>query len=54
MRGFGWIWVMEVDGCWLSFFVGDCLLQKNDFVVYLCVCSANRTMYVFLVKSVTK
>lgn len=38
-----------VGDCWwllVEFLFGDCLLQKKDLVVYLCVCSANRTYYV--------
>ena len=47
---------MDVDGCWLSVFVGDCLLQKKDSRLCIFVCLFGQSYHVcfFWVKSVTK
>ena len=37
---------MDVDGCWLSVFVGDCLLQKKDSRLCIFVCLFGQSYHV--------
>ena len=59
MRGFGWdgrwIWLVTIDGCWLSFWLEiACCRKKIWSCIFVFVRPIVRTMYVFLVKRVTK
>lgn len=53
MRGFGWdgrwIWLVTVDGCWLSFWLEiACCRKKIWSCIFVFVRPIVRTMYVFL------